>query len=302
MIFKKNTAEKFYDLPLICFYLFLALIPSCSIHQKNQENSNPIELVKTSQELKMPENAATKSNPDYVALNSKEHLPTYKPNDQSKEIIKPTFNQDYSLDDKNFDPEKQFPHEIKSSKPPIPIETAIDNVLTNEVPKKEEKDLEITLKPESPQVGLKSKYLKPLKWLRNGNLRYVRGRFRRDGTQSKDRQRLLIDQHPHSTIWSCSDSRIPPEVIFDQKLGEIFVVRSLELQLDLGVQRALESASTHLNIPLIVIIESEFCQNSASVEKSLLENSQILRDLHDKNLLHIALAYYNQKTGVVKFK
>lgn len=100
---------------------------------------------------------------------------------------------------------------------------------------------------------------KSLGWLKNGNLRFEKGRFRNDGAQAKDRVRLASGQKPHAIILSCSDSRVPPEVVFDQKLGEIFVVRTAGQALDNNVVGSIEYAVEHLGSNLIVVMGHESC-------------------------------------------
>lgn len=96
-------------------------------------------------------------------------------------------------------------------------------------------------------------------WLKNGNTRFVKGFFRKDGASAKDRQRLATGQKPHAIVLSCSDSRVPPEVIFDQKLGEIFVVRTAGEALDNNVVASIEYAVEHLGSNLLVVMGHESC-------------------------------------------
>ena len=96
-------------------------------------------------------------------------------------------------------------------------------------------------------------------WLKNGNTRFVKGFFRKDGAQSSDRIRLVAGQKPHSVILSCSDSRVPPEVVFDQKLGEIFVIRTAGESIDDNVVGSIEYAVEHLGANLVVVMGHESC-------------------------------------------
>lgn len=98
-----------------------------------------------------------------------------------------------------------------------------------------------------------------LSWLKNGNIRYTKTRLRSDGASKADRDRLLSGQKPHSIILSCSDSRIPPEVIFDQKLGEIFVIRTAGGAIDSIAIASIEYAVEHLGTKLIVVLGHEEC-------------------------------------------
>lgn len=124
---------------------------------------------------------------------------------------------------------------------------------------------------------------KALGWLKNGNTRYLKGFLRNDGQSKKDIQRLSSGQKPHSIILSCSDSRVPPEVIFDQKLGEIFVVRTAGESLDPSVIASIEYAAEHLGSKLIVVMGHTSC----GAVKATLE-SMGGADLGSPHLNHLA--------------
>jgi carbonic anhydrase len=100
---------------------------------------------------------------------------------------------------------------------------------------------------------------KSLGWLKNGNARFISGRVRADGARASDRKRLALGQKPHAVILSCSDSRVPPEVVFDQKLGEIFVIRTAGQALGANVIGSIEYAVEHLGANLIVVMGHESC-------------------------------------------
>lgn len=95
--------------------------------------------------------------------------------------------------------------------------------------------------------------------LKNGNTRFVKGYLRRDGATKSDIQRLAAGQKPHAIVLSCSDSRVPPEVVFDQKLGEIFVVRTAGQALDAAAIASIEYAVSHLGSNLIIVMGHESC-------------------------------------------
>lgn len=98
-----------------------------------------------------------------------------------------------------------------------------------------------------------------LSWLKNGNKRFVKSRWRKDGQNIKDVKRLVVGQHPHTIVLSCSDSRVPPEIVFDQKLGEIFVVRTAGQSLDHNVIGSIEYAVAHLHSKLILVMGHSSC-------------------------------------------
>src|SRR2546430_6515858 len=61
--------------------------------------------------------------------------------------------------------------------------------------------------------------------LKEGNERYTSGNLQHPGQTTERRAELAKTQHPFATVLSCSDSRVPPEIIFDQGLGDLFIVR-----------------------------------------------------------------------------
>jgi carbonic anhydrase len=73
------------------------------------------------------------------------------------------------------------------------------------------------------------------------------------------RESLAKSQKPYAVILSCSDSRVPPEVIFDKGLGEIFVIRVAGNIPDPIVLGSIEYAVEHLGTPLIMVLGHERC-------------------------------------------
>jgi carbonic anhydrase len=91
-----------------------------------------------------------------------------------------------------------------------------------------------------------------------GNQRFIQGR-----TQARDlpelRRLLAQGQQPQAAVLCCSDSRVPPELIFDQGLGDLFVVRTAGLVLDPTSLGSLEYGVAHLLVPLLLILGPESC-------------------------------------------
>ncbi len=112
-----------------------------------------------------------------------------------------------------------------------------------------------------------------LGWLKHGNTRFVKKRFRSDGRSAKDRERLTNGEHPHAIILSCSDSRVPPEIIFDQALGEIYVVRVAGEALDSSVLASLEYAVEHLHSSLLIVMGHSQCGAIEAAVKTAEGNS-----------------------------
>lgn len=100
---------------------------------------------------------------------------------------------------------------------------------------------------------------KALSWLKNGNMRFFKNRLRKDGQSAADIKRLSSGQKPHTIVLSCSDSRVPPEILFDQKLGEIFVVRTAGESLDdMGIG-SIEYALSHLGARHVLVLGHTHC-------------------------------------------
>ena len=94
--------------------------------------------------------------------------------------------------------------------------------------------------------------------LMEGNMRFVQGLFQ--GRNLLDLRRTLAQgQQPEAAVLCCSDSRVPAEIIFDQSLGDLFVVRTAGLVLDPTSIGSLEYAVAHLHVPLLVIKGHEGC-------------------------------------------
>ena len=98
-----------------------------------------------------------------------------------------------------------------------------------------------------------------LQLLIEGNKRYS---FRKFNHPHQDAARLLEvaqGQHPFAIILSCADSRVPPEIVFDQGLGDLFVVRVAGNILDDAVLGSIEFAAEQLNVPLVMVLGHERC-------------------------------------------
>jgi carbonic anhydrase len=92
-----------------------------------------------------------------------------------------------------------------------------------------------------------------------GNARFVAYKERHPD-ESKDRRRELVSgQHPFAVILGCSDSRVPPELLFDEGLGDLFVIRVAGNIVDDAVLGSIEYAVEHLGTKLIVVLGHEKC-------------------------------------------
>jgi carbonic anhydrase len=76
---------------------------------------------------------------------------------------------------------------------------------------------------------------------------------------AKRRAELTKSQHPFAIIVSCSDSRVPPEIVFDQGLGDLFVIRVAGNVIDDHSLGSIEYAVDHLAVRLVVVLGHQRC-------------------------------------------
>lgn len=108
-----------------------------------------------------------------------------------------------------------------------------------------------------PSPGVEPEKAKQL--LIGGNKRFVSGNLSTKDTGPERRRELLKGQKPFAVIVCCSDSRVPPELLFDQALGDIFVVRVAGNIVDPVAVGSVEYAVEHLNTPLVVVLGHDHC-------------------------------------------
>ncbi|PJF30494.1 MAG: carbonic anhydrase [Candidatus Thermofonsia Clade 1 bacterium] len=172
-----------------------------------------------------------------------------------------------------------------------------------------------------------------------GNRRYVAMRQVHPRQTELHRQTLVEGQHPFAAILSCSDSRVPAEIIFDQGLGDLFIVRTAGHAVDALVLASLEYAVLALGVPLIMVLGHGQCgavkavlsdqaqaghlpylaarlrpaladlppdaldqairQSAHATASSLAAESDILATACAEGRLTIAPAYYDLPTGAV---
>lgn len=98
-----------------------------------------------------------------------------------------------------------------------------------------------------------------LERLMDGNARYVAGKSQYLDSVETRRKELVKGQAPFATILACSDSRVPVEILFDQGLGDIFVIRVAGNTVDDFVQASLDFATGVLKTPLVMVLGHEEC-------------------------------------------
>lgn len=95
--------------------------------------------------------------------------------------------------------------------------------------------------------------------LKEGNKHFVNMKMQHPDVDKARRAEMEKGQHPFVAIISCSDSRVPPELIFDQGLGDIFEIRNAGNVLDEHVIGSVEYAIVHLGVKLVLVMGHKDC-------------------------------------------
>lgn len=98
-----------------------------------------------------------------------------------------------------------------------------------------------------------------LRRLMDGNERWMKGETVALNEDSKRRAEVASGQEPFATILSCVDSRVPPELVFDRGVGDLFVIRTAGHVVDDVVMGSIEFGAEELHIPLIMVMGHERC-------------------------------------------
>jgi len=96
--------------------------------------------------------------------------------------------------------------------------------------------------------------------LKAGNARFAEGAVRHPHLDARLRHDLAAHgQHPFATVLSCSDSRVPVELLFDQGVGDLFVIRVAGNVVGQDEAGSIEYAVEHLHCPLLVVLGHRKC-------------------------------------------
>src|SRR6266480_329929 len=98
--------------------------------------------------------------------------------------------------------------------------------------------------PDQPIVPL----TEAISRLKDGNARYTNGKQQHPRQATKERAKLTKSQHPFAIVIGCADSRVPPEIVFDQGLGDLFVLRVAGNVIDNHSLGSIEYAVDHLAV------------------------------------------------------
>src|ERR1043165_2423477 len=113
--------------------------------------------------------------------------------------------------------------------------------------------------------------------LKAGNERFVRGRARFPTVRKEVLAALAKGQQPYATIIGCSDSRVPPELLFDAGFGELFIVRVAGNVISPEVMGTLQYAAVHLHTPLFIVLGHEGCGAVQAALAAKFEGARELR-------------------------
>ncbi|MBO9540518.1 carbonic anhydrase [bacterium] len=129
-----------------------------------------------------------------------------------------------------------------------------------------------------------------------GNKRYLTETFRHSGHGTQRRGEIAKVQHPVALVLGCADSRVPPELVFDQGLGDLFTVRVAGNVADASVLGSIEYAVGHLDVPLVMVLGHEHC----GMVEATLKGGQAEGHLqHLAEAIRPALVSVDKRTGDV---
>ena len=121
-----------------------------------------------------------------------------------------------------------------------------------------------------------------LKRLMAGNARYVSGTSNLPPSQAIRRAGLIDGQTPFATVLACADSRVSPTTIFDQGLGDLFVIRVAGNIATPAVLGSIEYASLHLGVNLVVVVGHQNCGAvTAAIQNLDVEGPEIHSHIDD---------------------
>jgi len=113
----------------------------------------------------------------------------------------------------------------------------------------------VTAAVHEPAIGAEQ----ALKLLLEGNQRFVAGKLERPNQMPVRRAEVAKGQHPFAAVLACSDSRTPPEIIFDRGLGDIFTVRVAGNVADQVVIESLDYSVKHLGVRVVMVLGHRRC-------------------------------------------
>jgi carbonic anhydrase len=110
--------------------------------------------------------------------------------------------------------------------------------------------------------------------LKAGNERFRSGGLRHPDQSLRRLHEVESSQHPFAVIVSCSDSRVPPEIVFDEGLGDLFVVREAGHVGGAATLGSVEYAVEHLHVRLVVVMGHENCGAVSAAAEVIVKNTR----------------------------
>lgn len=159
---------------------------------------------------------------------------------------------------------------------------------------------------EAPDADTASGPDEALKWLQDGNARWVAGNPTDPNISDTRRKSVAAGQKPFATILTCADSRIPAERVFDRGVGDLFVIRVAGNPAGPHEAGTIEYGAEHLNIPLLVVmghtkcgavaaacshahVEGNVASLIAAVEPAVARAEKLNPSLKDAELISVAV-------------
>jgi carbonic anhydrase len=143
------------------------------------------------------------------------------------------------------------------------------------------------------------------KALKEGNERFVAGKPEHPSQSIEYRASLAGEQRPTAVVFGCADSRVAAEIIFDQGLGDMFVVRTAGHVIDSAVMGSIEYAVTVLNVPLIAVLGHDSC-GAVKATLAALDDGSVpggyVRDIVERVTPSILLGRRDGLTRVDEFE
>jgi carbonic anhydrase len=143
------------------------------------------------------------------------------------------------------------------------------------------------------------------KALKEGNQRFVEGKPQHPSQSIEHRASLAEAQKPTAVVFGCADSRVAAEIIFDQGLGDMFVVRTAGHVIDSAVLGSIEYGVDVLNVPLIVVLGHDSC-GAVKATLSAIDDGAVpggfVRDLVERVTPSILLGRRDGLTRVDEFE
>jgi carbonic anhydrase len=141
--------------------------------------------------------------------------------------------------------------------------------------------------------------------LKQGNERFVAGRPQHPSQSIEHRAGLAVAQKPTAVVFGCADSRVAAEIIFDQGLGDMFVVRTAGHVIDSAVLGSIEYAVSVLNVPLVVVLGHDSC-GAVGATLAALDGGEVpggfVRDVVERVTPSIMLGRRDGLTRVDEFE